>query len=88
MPLPDIQNQAECRGMGIWLWCCKDVVLRCEIHRFDPGKRTCRCGKRKVGEPIVKSQGWHQFQRKRKEPEQPTLDDLDAEELPIAPDDE
>jgi len=43
--------------------CCKDVRLKCEVHRFDPGKRVCRCGQVGIPDPVVRAH-WKQFQRR------------------------
>jgi len=43
--------------------CCKDVRLKCEVHRFDPGKRVCRCGQVMIPDPVVRAH-WKQFQRR------------------------
>jgi hypothetical protein len=34
------------------------------IHRFDMGKRTCRCGRYCVGDPVMRGQAWRQFARR------------------------
>jgi hypothetical protein len=44
--------------------CTKDIDHPgVEIHRFDMGKRVCRCGKYCIGAPVMKQQGWRMFAR-------------------------
>jgi hypothetical protein len=56
-----------------------------EIHRFDMGKRVCRCGKIRIDAPVLKLQGWRQFKRRPVVESPPSAFDPEEDPDPAPP---